>query len=59
MKIWVDHMPTLPNECLFYRYEQTWLGFPACMCVFSKENCALKDGEKCPYLQALCGSQSW
>lgn len=59
MKIWVDHMPDFPNECLFYRYEQSCFGFPACVCVFSKENCTLKDGEKCPYLQALCGSPSW
>lgn len=59
MKIWVDHLPTKPHECLFNRYEMSYWGFPVCMCVFSKEVCKLKDGEKCPYLQVLCGSQSW
>ena len=59
MKILVDHMPTKIHECLFHRYEQSHFGFSTYMCVFSKEPCVLKNGGKCPYLQVLCGSQSW
>lgn len=56
MNIWVDHVPTEPNECLFYKN----MGF-FCMCNLGNNVavCALEKGEKCPYLQALCGSQSW
>ncbi len=59
MKIWVDHLPTMPHECLFHRMEQSYWGFPVRVCIFSDEPCVLKDGGKCPYLQVLCGSQSW
>ena len=57
MKIWVDHVPTEPHECLFYKN----MGF-FCVCSICDKDtviCALEKGEKCPYLQALCGSQSW
>ena len=59
MKIWVDHEPTEPCECLFYKC----MAFFS-MCTIGENNggsivCALEKGEKCPYLQALVGSQSW
>jgi hypothetical protein len=58
MKIWIDHLPTEPHECLFHRREQSYWGFSFYVCVFNGEKCVLEDGEKCPYLQELCGSQS-
>lgn len=59
MKIWVDHLPTEQEECLFYGYQMSYFGFLMCVCKISNQDCKLKLGEKCPYLQALCGSQSW
>ena len=51
MKIYVNKLPTKPNECMFRTVSMNYWGHWVNRCTFSlKGGCAIADGQICPYL---------
>ena len=50
MKIYVDKLPTKPNECIFKIPCMNYWGFWVNHCTFSQRDCVIESGRVCPYL---------
>jgi hypothetical protein len=56
--ICIDSNRTFPSKCKL-RLDNNDYGDPLMWTFVSHNNCALCEGEPCPYLQVLYGSASW